>query len=90
MRLEILSEATRNDRVRAAVRAAENQVPASLCALIAPAQAKGEVSDRVAADTMASLCLAAYDGAFVRDTALCIPPPLQGLALMIRRLLSPS
>lgn len=89
LRLEILSEATRNDRVRAAVRAAEQQVQASLCALIAQAQAKGEVSARLPADTMASLCLSLYDGAFVRDTALSIPPPWRGLALMIRRLLSP-
>jgi AcrR family transcriptional regulator len=90
LRLEILSEATRNDRVRTAVRVAEQQVQACLCALIAQAQAKGEVSDRLDADTMASLCLSLYDGAFVRDTALCIAPPWQGLALMIRRLLSPS
>jgi AcrR family transcriptional regulator len=87
LRLEILAEATRNPRVRAVVSAAERDVQTELTRMIAAAQAKGELARTLAADDLASLILALYDGVFARHVALGVAMPLAGMGAMLRKVL---
>ncbi|OYU15708.1 MAG: TetR family transcriptional regulator [Alphaproteobacteria bacterium PA4] len=66
LRLEILAEASRQPAIAAMVKAADDHLVRVLGALIARYQAKGELSDDVAANTAARLIVSLYDGMFCR------------------------
>lgn len=87
LRVEILAEANRNPRVRAVVAAAEQEIQGALSRMIAAAQARGEVSDRLPPDDAASLCLSIFDGIFARQAAFGFAMPTESLEILVRRAL---
>jgi AcrR family transcriptional regulator len=62
LRLDVLTEATRNPAVAAAVRAAEEKMVSAIAALLQRAQAQGEIDPRMEPQTAASLILSLTDG----------------------------
>lgn len=66
LRLDVLTEATRQPAVAEAVRAAEAKLVAAIVALLERARAQGEIDARIDLRTAASLILALSDGVGLR------------------------